>query len=141
MELRWTEWEKQAACAGKPTEMWFPEVSSNARRTKAAIAVENRARRTCALCPVRSECLTEAVKRQEEYGIWGGTMPHERRAVAHNVQCVPGTRANPNACTGCRPVGEQVDILLRKATVYAISHGLVATREVDADEFFGLGSE
>ena len=140
MELRFADWTLRAACLGKPTDNWFPEVNSLSRRTKAAIAVENRSKRTCALCPVREECLTDAVKRGEEFGIWGGTTPGDRRSVAHNVQCQPGTRANPNTCTGCRPVGEQVDILLRRATVDAINRGLVATREVDADEFFGLGA-
>lgn len=139
MELRWAAWEKQAACLGKPTDHWFPEVNSQSRRTKSAIAVENRAKRICAMCPVRRECLTDAVKRREEFGIWGGTVPGDRKNVAHNAQCEPGTKRNPNPCTGCRPVEEQVDILLRNATIYAVSRGLVATREVDLDEF-GIGA-
>jgi hypothetical protein len=38
------------------------------------------ARRCCALCPVRRDCLTEALTTNPE-GIWGGTTSEERRAV------------------------------------------------------------
>jgi hypothetical protein len=38
------------------------------------------ARRCCALCPVRRDCLTEALSTNAE-GVWGGTTSEERRAT------------------------------------------------------------
>lgn len=36
------------------------------------------ARETCAVCPVRRECLTEALESGEQYGVWGGLTTAER---------------------------------------------------------------
>lgn len=137
MKVRMAEWTRRAACLGKDVNWWFPEVNSSNRRTAATVAVEHRAKRICAKCPVRRDCLTEAIGFNEEYGIWGGTLPGDRREAAHLPTCRPGTKAFPNLCSGCRPVSEQVDLLLREAIIYALNRGLVATREVDFDEFWG----
>lgn len=32
----------------------------------------------CADCPISWECLTYAIKNNEQYGIWGGTTPAQR---------------------------------------------------------------
>ncbi|MFM7063862.1 MAG: WhiB family transcriptional regulator [Actinomycetes bacterium] len=39
------------------------------------------AKRLCQTCPVRSDCLSEAVARGERYGIWGGQLFEEGRIV------------------------------------------------------------
>lgn len=36
------------------------------------------AKAVCARCPVRAECGTEADRRGEEYGVWGGLAAYER---------------------------------------------------------------
>lgn len=38
-----------------------------------------KARRICDRCPVRAECLEYALASDEEFGIWGGLDPRERR--------------------------------------------------------------
>jgi WhiB family redox-sensing transcriptional regulator len=35
----------------------------------------------CAGCPVRTECLAEALDNQIEWGVWGGMTERERRAL------------------------------------------------------------
>jgi WhiB family redox-sensing transcriptional regulator len=35
----------------------------------------------CSACPVRSECLTDALHHRDQFGVWGGTTPLARRAL------------------------------------------------------------
>ena len=44
-------------------------------------AAQNRAKQLCAGCPVRTECLAEALDNEIEWGVWGGLTERERRAV------------------------------------------------------------
>ena len=44
-------------------------------------AAQNRAKMMCAGCPVKTECLAEALDNQIEWGVWGGMTERERRAV------------------------------------------------------------
>lgn len=51
---------------------WFPD-----RQGDPALP----AKRVCAACPVREECLADALERGEEFGIWGGAGENTRRAL------------------------------------------------------------
>ncbi|MFF8485207.1 WhiB family transcriptional regulator [Streptomyces antibioticus] len=70
-------WQLSAACSGLPTEDWFPQ-----RRQSAVAAVA-----VCAGCPVRVECLYDALRVEaaapgdRPYGIRGGLTASERRRV------------------------------------------------------------
>lgn len=66
------EWQQEAACAGKPSEWWFPH---NPR----AKTNYQSARKVCASCPVSDECLKYGLS--EHDGMWGGQDPKERRAA------------------------------------------------------------
>ncbi len=44
-------------------------------------AAQNRAKQMCAGCPVRTECLAEALDNEIEWGVWGGMTERERRAL------------------------------------------------------------
>lgn len=44
-------------------------------------AAQHRAKRVCASCPVRLECLAEALDNRMEFGIWGGLTERERRSL------------------------------------------------------------
>lgn len=44
-------------------------------------AAQNRAKQLCAGCPVRTECLAEALDNEIEWGVWGGMTERERRAL------------------------------------------------------------
>jgi WhiB family transcriptional regulator, redox-sensing transcriptional regulator len=39
------------------------------------------AKRVCALCPVRDDCLGYALELEIDYGVWGGTTPAERKRL------------------------------------------------------------
>ena len=44
-------------------------------------AAQNRAKQVCLGCPVRTECLADALDNRVEFGVWGGMTERERRAV------------------------------------------------------------
>ncbi|MFC7407188.1 WhiB family transcriptional regulator [Georgenia alba] len=63
-------WAGSAACVKKEPEFFF--VRGAAQRA---------AREMCFGCPVRMQCLAEALDSQIEYGVWGGMTERERRAM------------------------------------------------------------
>ena len=65
------EWVDDALCAQTDPELFFPNKGANASAAKA----------TCKACPVRAECLAEALSDPTLDGVWGGLTPMERRAV------------------------------------------------------------
>ncbi len=67
----WNEaWVKQAVCKDLPLDDFFVRG-----------AAQNRAKQPCLGCPVRAECLAEALDNNLEWGIWGGMTERERRAL------------------------------------------------------------
>jgi WhiB family redox-sensing transcriptional regulator len=44
-------------------------------------AAQNRAKLFCHGCPVRTECLTDALDHRVEFGVWGGMTERERRSL------------------------------------------------------------
>jgi hypothetical protein len=46
------------------------------------------AKRVCARCVVRDECLGYALRHEIEFGVWGGTSPRERKQLLR-----PGSRS------------------------------------------------
>jgi WhiB family redox-sensing transcriptional regulator len=59
--------------------MFFPP--SHFERKADKEAREVRAKRICASCPVRRDCLDYAVRIREPHGIWGGLNEVERRQL------------------------------------------------------------
>lgn len=72
------EWVEHAICAQFATDSMFPSEGDNQ-----GIAV---AKATCAICPVRYECLKSALERGEQWGIWGGMTPDERKTLRRKQQ-------------------------------------------------------
>src|SRR5919201_1337428 len=44
-------------------------------------AEQRKAKVVCIACPVRTECLAEALDNRIEFGVWGGMTERERRAL------------------------------------------------------------
>lgn len=44
-------------------------------------AEQNKAKAICRACPVRTECLADALDSRVNYGVWGGMTERERRAL------------------------------------------------------------
>lgn len=65
------EWQELALCAQTDPEAFFPEKGGSTREAK----------RICAGCEVRSECLEYALAHDERFGIWGGLSERERRRL------------------------------------------------------------
>lgn len=77
-----SEWMRHAACAGHPTEWWFPpDVKAKGADASTIIKNARRARRICWTCPVQTECLDYALDNREQYGIWGGLGIRERYRI------------------------------------------------------------
>lgn len=70
------DWVKNASCRTFPSELFFP-VDKADYLNAPAIDI-------CVQCPVRKKCLDSALRRKEEYGIWGGTIPSERKYIRRN---------------------------------------------------------
>jgi hypothetical protein len=126
-------WIDRGLCGQLPhvdPDWWYPERSSEDRATKGLTLAERRAKAICVVCPVREACLREALETCDPWGIWGGTLPSERKDAAHRDDCEPGTRARPRDHRACRPVDEQVDILLRSMDEQASMWGLMGQEVV-----------
>ncbi len=65
-------WRDEATCLEVDPELFFPEAGGGGRAAK----------RVCAVCPVRTACLTDALDRRDTaYGVLGGMTPGERREL------------------------------------------------------------
>ena len=68
-------WREAALCAQTDPDVFFPPPGGRGGEP---------ARRICRRCPVKAECLEAALAKpqhEDEYGVWGGTTPKERRAI------------------------------------------------------------
>jgi WhiB family redox-sensing transcriptional regulator len=74
MSFTATSWQRSAACVGADLDLFFPELPGEAEEAK----------RICAGCPVKPECLRHAVN-SPEHGIWAGTDEDERRGLRRNM--------------------------------------------------------
>lgn len=72
-------WTELAACRGSEGSLFFaPEFSE---RKEERLERELVAKRICAGCVVRGECLASAIGRNESHGVWGGMNETERRCL------------------------------------------------------------
>jgi hypothetical protein len=93
------EWQARALCAQTDPEAFFPEKGGSTRDAK----------RICARCEVKENCLQYALDHDERFGIWGGLSERERRKIKRQareaarrrterlpvVVCLPSPMINP----------------------------------------------
>jgi WhiB family redox-sensing transcriptional regulator len=65
-----SDWTASAACRTSDPDAMFVQG-----------AAQNRAKVVCLGCPVRTECLADALDNATEFGVWGGMTERERRAL------------------------------------------------------------
>ena len=65
------EWMAAGLCAEIDPDLFYPESGAPNRDAK----------RICAGCDVRAECLAYALAHRERFGVWGGTTERERRRM------------------------------------------------------------
>jgi WhiB family transcriptional regulator, redox-sensing transcriptional regulator len=63
-------WTLRAACRGVAPDALFTSG-----------AAQHRAKSVCRGCPVRTECLADALDNRVEFGVWGGLTERERRSL------------------------------------------------------------
>jgi WhiB family redox-sensing transcriptional regulator len=62
-------------CRNYP-DLFFQELVGRDAVTNQKIAKD-----MCGQCPIVKECLAFAMKHEQQYGIWGGLSPYERRLL------------------------------------------------------------
>lgn len=70
MEIVATDWTINAACRQTDPDRLFVQG-----------AEQHQAKALCLSCPVRTECLADALDNHVEFGVWGGMTERERRAL------------------------------------------------------------
>lgn len=75
------DWRERAACRDSDPDLWFP-ASDNLRYSDPRVLA---AVRICRSCPVKAECLEEALA-NDMCGIWGGTTGRERTEIKHRAE-------------------------------------------------------
>lgn len=73
-----TSWRSEGRCLDSKTHIFFPVTD----KTDIAATVE--ARKICAGCPVRQECLDFAIS-TNQVGIWGGKTTTERAGIRRKM--------------------------------------------------------
>ena len=80
-------WMLSANCLGR-TDLFFAPDDSESRAERRYR--ESQAKAVCHECVVRVECLSEALRSDERFGIWGGLTERERRtARRHALEGAP----------------------------------------------------
>lgn len=80
-------WREDARCLGEDTEIFYPPRDKQQYKT-----IADEAKVHCfgpgkkSPCPVRMNCLWEAVVTEEQHGIWGGLSHRERNALVRKWQ-------------------------------------------------------
>ncbi|MGH8919737.1 MAG: WhiB family transcriptional regulator [Actinomycetes bacterium] len=64
------DWQSRGACRTLHPDRLFVQG-----------AAQHKAKVVCHPCPVRVQCLAEALDRRIEFGVWGGMTERERRAL------------------------------------------------------------
>lgn len=65
-------WTEDAACAGQDPELFFADADR---------MLVQAAKRVCRGCDVREQCLSDALERSEQFGIFGGVNFADHRSV------------------------------------------------------------
>lgn len=71
------DWTVQALCANFDPDALFVQG-----------AAQRKVRARCFSCPVRLECLADALNAQANIGVWGGLTERERRAMLRHYEDV-----------------------------------------------------
>lgn len=64
-------WADYAACQGASPELFYPKQGYSS----------GPARKICAGCSVRTECLEWSIRNREWFGVWGGVAERKRRTM------------------------------------------------------------
>lgn len=63
-------WAARGACAGMDPDEFFVQGTE-----------QNQIKTACGRCPVRTQCLADALDNRIDFGVWGGMTERERRRL------------------------------------------------------------
>lgn len=93
---------------GADSDAWYPPSvetpRTEARLERARTRADGQCRGSKKPCPVRDACLSLALAREERHGIWGGLIPHDRKAIAKT-----GSVEDSAADSGDEPEQNSID--------------------------------
>lgn len=75
------DWRAESACNDEDPELFFPIGTTGPAVEQAIVA-----KRICAVCSVREQCLEYAIETNQDSGIWGGLTEDERRTLKRQRQ-------------------------------------------------------
>ena len=103
----WTQdWSADAACRNTDPDALFVQG-----------AAQNRAKTICMGCPVRAQCLADALDNRIEFGVWGGMTERERRALLRRRPDVASWRNLLQMAEARYQQGMDIDLTDKKITV------------------------
>jgi WhiB family transcriptional regulator, redox-sensing transcriptional regulator len=76
-----TEWMADGHCATQPPSLFFPSDGAGVEK----------ARKVCATCPMRTQCLEYALVNRVDHGVWGGTSERQRRRILKSRRLAAGS--------------------------------------------------
>lgn len=92
----WTRGESKGGSGNMSMVVDWPSIAACRNGDPDALFVQgaeqNVAKRICRSCPVRYECLADALDNRIEFGVWGGMTERERRALLRRHPQVPSWR-------------------------------------------------
>lgn len=71
MAFEFPVFEQRGRCTEVDPELFFPEYGATTKEAK----------QVCKDCPIQGPCLIWAVVNREQWGVWGGSTPLERRKI------------------------------------------------------------
>jgi WhiB family redox-sensing transcriptional regulator len=86
LRLLVASWRQLAACRGRDTDAFYV--------SKDVLHPPDEIREVCESCPVRADCLFEALVHREQ-GVWGGTTERQRKLLLRRYR-----RASCPSCAG-----------------------------------------
>jgi hypothetical protein len=110
------DWQDRALCAETDPDAFFPDKGESTGPAK----------KVCARCEVRAECLQYALDNGERFGVWGGKSERERRELSRQPNPVRRCPAHGRAMSG-GPV-------LYHCPAGGIGHSVTAADLQEADE-------
>lgn len=81
-----TRWMAKGLCTSVPPARFFPSDGAGVEL----------ARKICAACPVKLQCLEHALEHRIDHGVWGGCSERERRRIL-KARRVPGAAVHEPA--------------------------------------------
>lgn len=75
-------WQERALCRGEELSLFFGVEHERGPEKEAR---EEFAKSICNACPVRAECLEEALRDAPQHGVWGGMTADERTVERRNI--------------------------------------------------------